>query len=184
MAVTTTSNPVQRYDSIRAESGFVFVVFYRGHWCPFCQAYLKQLQSLNQRITDARGHVVTVTAENEFELPKMREATGYDGETIVDTENILAKELKRRGIIDVAISDKNGYPHGMAQPAVLVGTKQKVIYRWAIVPSVMNLGGAKDRPSLKEIWENAEAEMQGKQLVHATIPLQSFIQGIKQKIFG
>lgn len=48
----------------------------------------------------------------------------------------------------------------------------------------MNLGGAKDRPSLTEVWENAEAEMQGKPAVHATIPLLSFLQGIKQKIFG
>lgn len=149
----------------------------------------------------------------------MRQATGYSGETIVDVENLLVKELRRRGIIDVAISEKKGYPHGMAQPAVLVGTKQKVVYKWAIVPSVvscfllslsnlvssfvfggaatwwdlsdadsidykMNLGGAKDRPSLTEVWENAEAEMQGKPAVNATIPLLSFIQGLKQKIFG
>ena len=67
----------------------------------------------------------------------MRQATGYDGETIVDVENLLVKELARRGIIDVAISEKKGYPHGMAQPAVLIGTKQKVVYRWAIVPSVV-----------------------------------------------
>ena len=48
----------------------------------------------------------------------------------------------------------------------------------------MNLGGAKDRPSLKEVWENAEADMQGKKPVHAEIPLLSFFQGIRQKIFG
>ena len=68
----------------------------------------------------------------------MRKATGFNGETIVDVENLLVKELRRRGIIDVAISDKNGYPHGMAQPAVLIGTKQKVVYKWAIVPSVVS----------------------------------------------
>lgn len=167
MAVTTTTNPIQRYDEIRATSDFIFVVctsthrpsppspstsqptlhtptnqnspstVYRGHWCPFCQAYLKQLQSLTSRISAAGGHVLTVTAESETELPKMRQATGYDGETIVDVENLLVKELARRGIIDVAISEKKGYPHGMAQPAVLIGTKQKVVYKWAIVPAVV-----------------------------------------------
>ena len=81
---------------------------------------------------------MTVTAEPESFLQKMRDATGYDGETIVDTENLLVKELKRRGIIDVAISEKKGYEHGMAQPAVLVGTKQKVVYKWAIVPSTVS----------------------------------------------
>ena len=68
----------------------------------------------------------------------MREATGYIGETIVDTENLLVNELKRRGIIDVAISEKKGYEHGMAQPAVLIGTKERVVYRWAIVPSMVS----------------------------------------------
>ena len=111
---------------------------YRGHWCPFCQAYLKQLQSLQGRITAAGGSVFTVTAENQSELPKMREASGFTGETIVDTENLLVKELQRRGIIDVAISEKKGYPHGMAQPAVLVGGKNGLYYTWAIKPSVVS----------------------------------------------
>ena len=48
----------------------------------------------------------------------------------------------------------------------------------------MNLGGAKDRPSLQEVWENAEADMAGKKPVHETIPLLSFVQGMKQMIFG
>ena len=48
----------------------------------------------------------------------------------------------------------------------------------------MNLGGAKDRPNLKEVWENAEADMAGTKPVHEVIPLLSFVQGLKQKIFG
>lgn len=38
----------------------------------------------------------------------MRQATGYDGETIVDVENLLVKELRRRGIINVTINEKKG----------------------------------------------------------------------------
>ena len=45
----------------------------------------------------------------------------------------------------------------------------------------MNLGGAKDRPSLKEVWENAEADMAGKRPVHEIIPLLSFVQGIGRR---
>ena len=48
----------------------------------------------------------------------------------------------------------------------------------------MNLGGAKDRPSLNEVWENAEAKMNGRSEPHKVIPLLSFLQGIRQKIFG
>ena len=96
------------------------------------------LQSLSPRITAAGGHVFAVTSEAESELPKMRTASGYTGETIVDPENLLAKELKRRGVLDVAISEKKGYPHGMAQPAILVGGKEKIWYHWAIVPATVS----------------------------------------------
>ena len=48
----------------------------------------------------------------------------------------------------------------------------------------MNLGGAKDRPSLNEVWENAEAKMNGKPEPHKVIPLLSLLQGIGQKMFG
>ena len=160
MAVTTSS-PMQRYDAIRVNSNFIFVVctYSLLSPCPIPSStpkmlipailstaangvllltYLKQFQSLQERITAAGGHVLTVTAEAESELPKMQEASGYTGESIVDTENLFVKELKRHAIIDVAICEKKGYPHGMAQPTVLVGTKQKVVYNWAIQPSLVS----------------------------------------------
>ena len=69
----------------------------------------------------------------------MRSASGYTGDTIVDPDNLLAKELKRRGLLDVAISDKKGYKHGMAQPAVLVLSKDgTVLFKWAIVPAFVS----------------------------------------------
>ena len=48
----------------------------------------------------------------------------------------------------------------------------------------MNLKGAKDRPSLSEIWENAEAQMLGKPKVHEKYSLQGFTTGIRQAIMG
>ena len=70
----------------------------------------------------------------------MRAASGWEGEVIVDPENLLAKELKRRNLLDVAISEKAGYPHGMAQPAVLVGGQslKGVAFKWAIVPAAVS----------------------------------------------
>ena len=68
----------------------------------------------------------------------MRKSTGFTGEILVDTENLLAAELKQRGLLDVAISEKAGYEHGMAQPSVLVVKQNKeVLYSWAIVPSLV-----------------------------------------------
>ena len=70
----------------------------------------------------------------------MRNASGYTGETIVDPDNFLAKELKRRGLLDVAVSDHKGYKNGMAQPAVLILKKDGTeLYKWAIVPAMVSL---------------------------------------------
>jgi hypothetical protein len=102
-------------------------------------SYLKQLQSLTASISAQGGVPVIVTAEAASELPAMRTASGYTGEAIVDPDNFLVKELKRRGLLDVAISDKKGYTHGMAQPAVLVLRKDEtVLFKWAIVPAFVS----------------------------------------------
>ena len=83
-----------------------------------------------------------VTAEPEEHLAATRKATGYEGTAIIDTNNSLATELKKRGLLDVAISKMIGYKHGLAQPAILVARKGvdaqvEVLERWAIVPSAM-----------------------------------------------
>ena len=102
-------------------------------------SYLKSLQSLTSSITAINGIPLIITAEPETNLQKTRDASGYTGLAISDPDNALAGELKRRFGLDVAISQKNGYPHGMAQPAILVlkndGT---VLYNWAIVPKTVS----------------------------------------------
>jgi hypothetical protein len=35
----------------------------------------------------------------------------------------------------------------------------------------MNLGGVKDRPRLGQIWENVQAQLEGKKKVHQTYKL-------------
>ena len=47
----------------------------------------------------------------------------------------------------------------------------------------MNLGGAKDRPSLKEIWENVDAKLEGKDPVHPGYSTAGVISVIGEK-FG
>ncbi|CAF9927437.1 MAG: hypothetical protein HETSPECPRED_006586 [Heterodermia speciosa] len=179
------SNPIEKYDALRNTNEFVFLVFYRGAWCPFCQAYLKTLESIRPSITSAGGAVLAVTAEPASELPKMRTASGYDGETLVDTEHLLARELKRRGLIDVAISERKGYAEGMVQPGVLIGgNRVGVVYSWAIRPATMNLGGAKDRPLLNEVWDNAQAKMAGKPPAHTKLGSLSLVSGLLQMIRG
>lgn len=71
----------------------------------------------------------------------MRSATGYEGPAIVDPENVLVKQLKKKGLVDVAIGNMRlrGYLHGMAQPAVLIAQQDgTVLYSWAIVPRLVS----------------------------------------------
>jgi len=181
----TMEDPVSRFGTLLTENKFVFVVFYRGHWCPFCISYLKTLQTLLPSITAASGKVIAITAEPQEHLASTLTQTGYTGTTIVDPSNSIAAELKSRNKLNVAISSKSGYEHGMAQPAILVMQSDgTVLFSWAIVPGVMNLGGAKDRPDLKQVWENMEAKMGGRPEVHKKYDLQSFFKVIKGKLFG
>jgi peroxiredoxin len=104
-------------------------------------SYLKTLQSLTPSITSAGGQIVIITAEPATHLAATRTTSGYNGEAIVDSENILAKYFKDTNLVNVAISEKKGYEHGMAQPAILViKTDGTVLEKWAIVPSMVCSG--------------------------------------------
>jgi hypothetical protein len=48
----------------------------------------------------------------------------------------------------------------------------------------MNLGGAKDRPDLSQVWENVQAKLKGRERVHGRYKLMSFVGMVKGKIFG
>lgn len=113
-------------------------------------AYLTQLHTIESSITAAGGSVVAITSEPEEHLEATRKSTDLQAKIIVDTENELAGHLKQLGLLDVAISEKGGYVHGMTQPGVLVlrggkgagmdsKGKGEVLERWAIVPSLVSL---------------------------------------------
>jgi hypothetical protein len=160
-------------------------------------SYLQTLHNLEAPIAAAGGKIIAVTSEPIEHLSSTRKATGYEGLVIIDETNSLAKELKRRGLVDVAISEKKGYKEGMAQPAVLVGRlrqmkggdgmmteEREVLEKWAIVPSAMNMGGAKDRPDLVQVWENVQAKLAGRPVVHKKYSLMGFFGTMAGKIFG
>ena len=50
--------------------------------------------------------------------------------------------------------------------------------------SQMNLGGAKDRPDLNQVWENIQAKLEGKSVVHEKYAKTSVMGLIWGKIFG
>eukprot|EP00465_Bigelowiella_longifila_P002029 CAMPEP_0185263852 /NCGR_PEP_ID=MMETSP1359-20130426/16910_1 /TAXON_ID=552665 /ORGANISM="Bigelowiella longifila, Strain CCMP242" /LENGTH=159 /DNA_ID=CAMNT_0027851703 /DNA_START=319 /DNA_END=798 /DNA_ORIENTATION=- len=93
---------------------------------------------------------------------KRLERTGWkhSSDVFSDPEN----ELAIASSFKVAISDKEGYPNGMAQPALIILTKggAKEIFNWRIQPSVMNFGGAKDPPHPKDVLDLVKARLDNK----------------------
>lgn len=101
-------------------------------------SYLRTFASLTSEIKALGGVPVIATAETKEHLDTTRASTGYEDEAIIDPQNLLAAELKHRGLLEVAITENKGYEHGMAQPAVLVlDTDNTVLQKWAIIPSVV-----------------------------------------------
>jgi peroxiredoxin len=132
-------DPLTTYHKATATHKFTFVVFYRGSWCPFCMSYLKTLESLRSSILSSGGAVIVITAQDHSFIDATRERSGYQGEIIVDQELRIATELREKGLLNVAVSNKGGYPNGMTQPAVLVMTEEgEMLYRWEIVPSTVS----------------------------------------------
>ncbi|KAL8276433.1 hypothetical protein RQP46_011185 [Phenoliferia psychrophenolica] len=160
---------VQRYTELTESSSFVVVMFYRGHWCPFCIAYLESVKgAVADRIAAAGGTILVVTSEPSEHLDATIKSSGYAGEIVSDPTNALAGALRESGDIDVAVTKRAGYADGMAQPALLVKQSDgTVLFKWAIVPSMMNLGGASDRPDLEQVMDNVEATLGGKDNVHS-----------------
>ncbi|KAF4503416.1 hypothetical protein FAGAP_369 [Fusarium agapanthi] len=189
-----THTPIEEFNALLSESSILFVVFYRGHWCPFCRAYLQTLQGLSPSISSLGGKALIITSEPASFLPEMRKLTGYSGDAIVDTKNTLVELVKERYGLEITVTERKGYEHGMAQPGILVLRRGKggdvtgqggaVLEKWAIVPSAMNIGGASDRPDLEQVWDNVRAKIEGKGVVHKSYRTTGLLGMLWGKVFG
>jgi peroxiredoxin len=106
-------------------------------------AHMKEFAAISGEIKAAGGTPIAVTAEVPEHLEKVRSRTGFTDSVIADPENTLARELKSRGLLDIAITRSQvfrlrGYKHGLAQPALLVMKDGEVLQRWAIVPGLVS----------------------------------------------
>lgn len=136
---------------------FTIKVFFRGDWCPWCNGYLRDFNSHLDTIKGLGGTVVGITAQAGNQSVANN---GLNFDVIVDEENSEAKKY------DIFITPKEqtplkdvdgAYPNGMVQPGVVIEDADgNVLYRWAIVPSEMNLGGASDRPLVSDIVAGLE----------------------------
>lgn len=149
-----------------ASRALTVLVFFRGSWCPFCQGYLREMnKGFATAIRKHGGELIAITSQSEGAAKQAHDDWGLGYPVHSDPANVLARRF------DVAITpkaqtvladDPKEYPAGMAQPAVVALDRTgQVIFRWAIDPNEMNLGGATDRPLPHDILEVIEAELSG-----------------------
>jgi len=104
----------------------VVLVFYRGHWCPFCITQLKELRTLlnDELKKDAELLVISVDGDNETRMAVARiaaDGTQPDFTFLSDPDNAV---IARYGVLNPSGS-RRGIPH----PAAYVIDKAGVV-RW------------------------------------------------------
>lgn len=104
----------------------VVLVFYRGHWCPFCITQLKELSTLlnDELKKDAELLVISVDGDNETRMAVARiaaDGTQPDFTFLSDPDNAV---IARYGVLNPSGS-RRGIPH----PAAYVIDKAGVV-RW------------------------------------------------------
>lgn len=141
------------------KEGKVVLVFYRGHWCPYCNKELSRLQDSLQLIKDKGATLVAVSPEIPENVEKTVEKTkaeysilydeklkimkAYDVEFEVQ-ENVLTRY--RNSGLDI---EKLNGPNGkyLPVPAVFIIDKEStIIYRFFD-------RDYKKRPSVKDLLE-------------------------------
>lgn len=145
------------------KKGKVVLVFYRGHWCPYCNKYLKKLEDSLQLIKDKGATLVAITPELPENISKTIEKTKADYSILYDEglkimkaydvefevpENTITR-YRNSGIKIEENNGKNG--NFLPIPATYVIDKESTItFRYF-------QSDYKKRPSVKEILDNLES---------------------------
>ena len=126
---------------------------------------MSQIKALN-------GYVIAVTTQSDpkgLRIPK--KDWHVDMEILSDPQNSIAIEFSKRDWIHIVLSQSKHYaPNLMAQPGVLIlpSNTDKPIYNWAVNPTLMNLGGASDRPVFSHVWRDARTYLEAPRDQNAT----------------
>jgi len=138
-------DPVATLDHLREDKKFVILVFYRGKWCPYCQEYMKEWNELGQRVADAGGLVIGVSAQGMDRSQRTQAEWGLRYPLIGDPENQLAY-LYGAFVQKGKFINNAKYPYGMAHAAIVALNEDDIrFFFWRSVPTKTNLQGAKER---------------------------------------
>lgn len=138
----------------------VIIVFYRGHWCPFCNRELTALQDSLKLLQSKNANVIAISPELPLYIQKTMEKTDVSfpilsdkGHAIMDaygvTTNLDNATISRLKTIGVDLSVVNGANGNVLPvPAVFIVNQQGKIDYIYFEPNY------RLRPSVKELLDH------------------------------
>ena len=147
------------------KKGPVVVIFYRGHWCPYCNRELTRFQDSLQFITEKGAQVVAITPEAMEGITKTIEKTKVVFPILYDQDMKIAKAYQVSYEVDERTL--NRYKNFGTDLLAINQQKQKA---YLPVPAVyvINKEGSityryfnddyKKRPSVKEILDEIKVK--------------------------
>lgn len=142
------------------------LVFFRGHWCPFCEGYLSELNGDFLRdLRAAGGELFAVTAQSQAGADAAKSDWALDYDVLSDQALTLANRfnIATTPKAQTPLAEIEGeYPNGMSQPGVVILDQAgKALVHWAVNPNEMNGGGALDRPLPPVLWAALKSARNG-----------------------
>lgn len=82
------------------------IIFYRGGWCPFCNAHLGQLQEAEPRLRDLGYRIVAISPDRPEELGKSAEQHTLSYTLLFDSSMAAAKAFGIAFEVDAPMLEK------------------------------------------------------------------------------
>ncbi len=89
--VQTTGGETVKLNEALADQAAA-IVFYRGHWCPFCMKHLQKLQEIEGPLKDAGVQLVAITTDKP-EIAANTQKQGFDFTLYSDSNLNAAKAM-------------------------------------------------------------------------------------------
>jgi len=101
------------------EGAPVIYLFYRGNWCPLCQAQVREIAGLYQEIAERGAKVVLVSPQSHAQTSALAKKFDVPFEFLVDADGVAAREL---GLTHVGGVPKGipGYGADTVYPTVII----------------------------------------------------------------
>jgi len=107
------------------------IIFYRGFWCPFCNAHLGKLQTILPDLQKLGYQVIAISPDPPDGLKRMQDRTGLTYSLYSDTYMELTRRFGLAYYLDQGSSMPGARPVLLPVPAAyLVSVEGNILYRY------------------------------------------------------